>query len=138
MRVPGRIRGSHPSAAQELATYTALERPRPSDYLLYPQKRTGPSARWKREVAGVIWEDRSKPLSSTAMHRWWYRCLENAGVVEQGVAADSPMHESRRRPRGVSAYVRDPLGTHESSVGVVVEGHSRTLAQARVLSPTTE
>jgi integrase len=29
------------------------------------------------------------------MHRWWYRCLANAGVVEHGVTADSPMHESR-------------------------------------------
>ena len=29
------------------------------------------------------------------MHRWWYRCLTNAGVVERGVTADSPMHESR-------------------------------------------
>jgi integrase/recombinase XerD len=80
---------------KELATYTALERPGPSDYLLYPQKRTGRSDRWNREVEGVIWEDRSKPLSSTAMHRWWYRCLANAGVVEHGVTADSPMHESR-------------------------------------------
>jgi integrase len=80
---------------QELAAYIALERPRPSDYLLYPEKRTGRSDRWNREVSGVIWEDRSRPLSSTAMHRWWYRCLTNAGIVERGVTADSPMHESR-------------------------------------------
>jgi integrase len=79
----------------ELAKYMALERPGPSDYLLYPQKRTGRSERWKREVEGVIWEDRSRPLSSTATHRWWYRCLENARIVEHGVTSDSPMHESR-------------------------------------------
>ena len=79
----------------ELAKYLALERPGPSDYLLYPQKRTGRSERWKREVEGVIWEDRARPLSSTAMHRWWYRCLENAGIVGHGVTSNSPMHASR-------------------------------------------
>ena len=45
----------------------AAEKPNPSDYLLYPQKRTGRSERWNREVEGVIWEDRSKPLSATAI-----------------------------------------------------------------------
>jgi integrase len=80
---------------QELAKHVAAEKSNPSDYLLFPQKRTGRSERWNREVEGVIWEDRSKPLSPTAMHRWWYRCLESAGVVAQGVTADSPMHESR-------------------------------------------
>jgi len=79
----------------ELAAYVALEQPHPSEYLLFPQKRTGRSGRWNREREGVIWEDRSKPLSSTAMHRWWYRCLENAGIVAAGVVAGSPMHESR-------------------------------------------
>jgi integrase len=29
------------------------------------------------------------------MHRWWYRCLENAGIVAAGVVAGSPMQESR-------------------------------------------
>jgi hypothetical protein len=33
---------------QELATYTALERPGPSDYLLFRQKGTGRSGRWNR------------------------------------------------------------------------------------------
>ena len=42
---------------QEIAAFMALERPKPSDYLLYPQKRTGHSGRWNREVEGVIWED---------------------------------------------------------------------------------
>ena len=35
---------------QEIAAFMALERPKPSDYLLYPQKRTGHSGRWNREV----------------------------------------------------------------------------------------
>ena len=69
----------------------------------------GRSDRWRREVEGVIWEDPSKPLSSTAMHRWWYRCLQNTGVVERGVTADSPMHESRHTAiTDVSPRRREP------------------------------
>ena len=37
----------------------------------------------------MIWEDRLKPLSSTAMHRWWGRCVERAGFPHR------PMHEMR-------------------------------------------
>jgi integrase len=37
----------------------------------------------------VIWEDRRKQLSSTAMHRWWGKCLERAGIAYR------PMHEAR-------------------------------------------
>ena len=48
----------------------------PLEHLLYPQKR-GPKGT-------VIWEDRRKPLSGPALHRWWYRCLTRAGVVEEG------------------------------------------------------
>ncbi len=55
--------GAGPPLRQELAKYLAAEKPNLSDYLLYPQKRTGRSERWNREVEGVIWEDRSKPLS---------------------------------------------------------------------------
>jgi integrase len=38
---------------------------------------------------GTIWEDRTRPLSSTAMHRWWASCLERAGIAHR------PMHEAR-------------------------------------------
>jgi site-specific recombinase XerC len=72
-----------------LAEYIATERPEPSDFLLYPERRTGASKRWNRTHEGIVWEDRSKPLSATAMHRWWHRCLEVADV------AAHPMHEAR-------------------------------------------
>jgi hypothetical protein len=54
---------------EELARSMATEKPYPSEYLLYPQRRTGRSDRSNRDVEGVIWEDRTKPLSATAMHR---------------------------------------------------------------------
>jgi integrase len=37
-----------------------------------------------------------KPMSDSAgMHRWWYGCLERAGVVPAGVTAGERMHKAR-------------------------------------------
>lgn len=36
-----------------------------------------------------------RAMSSTAMHRWWYKRLEDAGIVPQGVTAGDHMHKAR-------------------------------------------
>jgi integrase/recombinase XerC len=36
-----------------------------------------------------------RPMSSTAMHRWWYRRLEEAGIVPKGETAGERMHKAR-------------------------------------------
>lgn len=36
-----------------------------------------------------------RQMSSTAMHRWWYRQLENAGIVATGETAGERMHKAR-------------------------------------------
>lgn len=59
----------------------------PQEHLLYPQKR-GPKGT-------VIWENRRKPLSGPALHRWWYRCLARAGVVDAGTTHGKKMHGAR-------------------------------------------
>ncbi len=59
----------------------------PAEHLLYPQKR-GPKGT-------VIWENRRKPLSGPALHRWWYRCLTRAGVVDEGTTHGKKMHGAR-------------------------------------------
>ncbi len=59
----------------------------PLEHLLYPQKR-GPKGT-------VIWENRRKPLSAPALHRWWYRCLARAGVVDEGTTHGKKMHGAR-------------------------------------------
>ena len=43
----------------------------------------------------MIWEDRRKPLSGPALHRWWYRCLTRAGVVDEGTTHGKKMHGAR-------------------------------------------
>ncbi|HET6916839.1 MAG TPA: tyrosine-type recombinase/integrase [Acidimicrobiales bacterium] len=70
---------------QEIATL-GLRRD-PVEHLLYPEKR-GPGGR-------LLWEDRRKPLSGPAMHRWWYRCLTRAGVVAEGTTSGKKMHGAR-------------------------------------------
>jgi integrase len=84
----GKIRHT-PIPTEELRQELAeLSRGRdPLEHLLYPQKR-GPKGT-------VIWEDRRKPLSGPALHRWWYRCLARAGVVDEGTTHGKKMHGAR-------------------------------------------
>lgn len=60
--------------------------PGPDEYLLYPEK-IGPE--FYGGPLATIWEDRKRPLSSTAMHRWWVGCMKRAGLAHR------PMHEAR-------------------------------------------
>jgi integrase len=80
----GKIRHT-PIPTEELAELSL--RRDPQEHLLYPQKR-GPKGT-------VIWENRLKGLSGRAMHRWWYRCLARAGVVDQGTTRGKKMHGAR-------------------------------------------
>lgn len=70
--------------------------PEPDYYLLYPEKRT-PDRR-------VYWADPEKQCASNTVHRWWYRMLEQAGLVGHGVRPGLNMHRRRH-------YVRDGVCT---------------------------
>jgi site-specific recombinase XerC len=37
----------------------------------------------------------TRPLSGHGMHDWWYRCLQNAGIVPTGITAGERMHKAR-------------------------------------------
>jgi hypothetical protein len=68
-------------------------RPEPDDYLLYPEKRT-PDRR-------VYWAEPKKPCAYNTVHRWWYRMLEQAGLVGHGFRSGLNMHtvpDTRSRP----------------------------------------
>lgn len=60
--------------------------PTPDEFLLFPEK-IGPE--FYGGPLATIWEDRARPLSSTAMHRWWAGCMRRAGLAHR------PMHEAR-------------------------------------------
>ncbi len=71
-----------------------------AEYLLHPCHRAPVWAKGQRSGVDrapvrVVREDRLKPLSSSAMHRWWYRCLARAGIVEQGTTHGKKMHGAR-------------------------------------------
>jgi integrase/recombinase XerC len=40
-------------------------------------------------------EIHTDPMSDHGMHNWWYRCLTNAGVVDQGTTNGERMHKAR-------------------------------------------
>ena len=60
--------------------------PAPDEFLLFPEK-IGPE--FYGGPLATIWQDRLRPLSSTAMHRWWAGCMKRAGLAHR------PMHEAR-------------------------------------------
>ncbi len=61
----------------------------PNEYLLFPEVK---APRWQKgQVSGedkaeieVVHANRLKPLSSTALHRWWYRCLQRPASSSPG------------------------------------------------------
>lgn len=61
--------------------------PDPDDFLLYPEKRT-PTRR-------VYWADPKKRCAANTVHRWWYRMLEEAGLVSRGTRSGLNMHQAR-------------------------------------------
>jgi integrase/recombinase XerD len=81
----------------------------PEEFLLYPERR-GP--RTDRTI-GINWEDKHRPLSSTAAHRWWAGCLERAGVPHR------PMHEARH-----TAITRFIQRTGNLRLAQVLAGHA--------------
>jgi integrase len=59
---------------------------RPEHYLLCRQKKI-PRAGVRRFP--------SKPMAAHGTHRWWYTCLERAGVVPHGTTSGERMHKAR-------------------------------------------
>lgn len=59
---------------------------KPGDYLLCRQKMI-PRAGLRRFP--------DKPMGDHGLHNWWYRCLENAGVVPAGTTRGEHMHKAR-------------------------------------------
>jgi integrase len=96
-------------------------RPEPDDYLLYPEKRT-PDRR-------VYWAEPKKSCAPNTVHRWWYRMLEQAGLVGHGVRSGLNMHRARhtfatelRRVAGVEA-ASQALGHSDLSTTLGIYGH---------------
>jgi site-specific recombinase XerC len=70
----------------DLERYILDTEAQPNHYLLCAQK-TIPRAGVRRFPA--------KPMGVHGAHLWWYRCLENAGIVPEGTTSGERMHKAR-------------------------------------------
>jgi site-specific recombinase XerD len=120
-RAPRKTAPLLPAHVDELLLDCSRTAPEPDDYLLYPEKRT-PDRR-------VYWADAKKPCASNTVHRWWYRMLEQAGLVGHGVRSGLNMHRARhtfatelRRVAGVEA-ASQALGHSDLSTTLGIYGH---------------
>lgn len=75
-----------PVVRQELARLALEERPAPDHYLLYPERVRNAN---KPSLKGIVRRYPGRPMQPSTMHRWFKRCLRQAGLP------DMPMHELR-------------------------------------------
>jgi integrase/recombinase XerC len=103
--------------------------PEPDDYLLYPTKKVydgrGPEGQQKLAVQAYP----KKRPSPQAVHRWWYRQLQAAGLVGRGVTRGLNMHLARhtfatelRRVAGIDA-ASQALGHADLNTTLGIYGH---------------
>lgn len=74
--------------------------------------------------------DRTKALAVHGLHDWWYRRLEVAGVVAQGVTRGQRMHKSRH---SAAQRVLDVTGNVMAAKELL--GHSSVATTERYLGP---
>src|SRR5262249_8382126 len=94
----------------------------PDDYLLYPERRT---------PTQQLHDMRPKePKAGNGVHRWWYRMLEQAGLVGKGVRSGLNMHRARhtfatdtRKAHRDLRAVQHLLGHPDSSTTARIYGH---------------
>ena len=110
------IKGELVRALNEmLSPIASLERG-PDDFLLCPTR----GGRSRQRVP-------SKPMGKRGAHEWWYRCLQRAGIVEDGVTSGRRMHGARhtyatdliRATNGNMVAVKENLG--HSSIDITVD-----------------
>lgn len=64
----------------------ASRSPLADDYVLYPNGYVGRQ---------LMWVKPGKPMSVGAIHRWWYRILQDAGIVDPEVTSGRRLHLTR-------------------------------------------
>lgn len=118
----------------ELRLYMSVDLPhvgRPpqvDDYLIYPVDRR---AAGKGSEGQIVWGQYGRPkdrISGPALHRWWYRMAEEAGLVAPGSTSGLNMHRARhafaqelRRVAGVEA-ASQALGHSDLSTTLGIYG----------------
>lgn len=119
------MRGRIVLAAEEylLEPLHFLDRqPEPDDFLLYPEKRNPDRL--------VYWADPKKACAMNTVHRWWYRMLEDAGLVGKGMRSGLNMHRARhtfaqdvRRAYPDMGVVQQLLGHSDPATTIALYGN---------------
>jgi integrase len=95
--------------------------PEPDDFLIYPEWRTPDGTVYKAEP--------KQPKKGNGTHRWWYKQLEQAGLVGKNVRSGLNMHQARhtfardvRRAHGDIGAVQHLLGHSDPSTTIALYG----------------
>lgn len=95
--------------------------PGPDDHLLYPEKRT--------QGGRILAAYPKRKMSGPTIHRWWYRRLQDAGLVGVGMTSGLNMHRARhtfatdlRRAADLGA-ASQALGHSDLSTTAAIYGH---------------
>jgi integrase len=113
----------------------------PDSYLLYrrdARKRIVPLDQAteildvpKTGRVGYAWVEsrfHDREINGNSVHRWWYRCLERAGVVEPGTTRGANMH--RGRHTAITEFLRSPHG--DLKLAQLMAGHSSEATTADI------
>lgn len=103
--------------------------PQGDDYLLYPVRRYAAGKGSEGQMTyRYIGQPKKRP-SAQAVHRWWYRIAQRAGLVGPGVTSGLNMHRARhtfaqelRRVAGIDA-ASQALGHADLSTTLGTYGH---------------
>jgi integrase len=103
--------------------------PEPDDYLIYPVRKLTAGKGSEGQPAFRYVADPKKRPGSTLMHRWWYRQLQDAGLVGHDITSGMHMHLARhsfaqelRRIAGIDA-ASQALGHSDLSTTLSIYGH---------------
>jgi integrase/recombinase XerC len=104
-------------------------RPQADDFLLYPVRTLAAGKGPEGQLRQAMVAKPKKRPSPQAVHRWWYRQLQDAGLVGPGVTSGMNMHRARhtfatelRRVAGIDA-ASQALGHSDLSTTLGIYGH---------------
>jgi hypothetical protein len=116
--------------------------PQGDDYLLYPVRRYADGKGTEGQIRVAYRGFPKDRPSPQAVHRWWYRHAQAAGLVGPGVTSGLNMHRARhtfamelRRVAGIDA-ASHALGHSDLSTTLGIYGHRDDSDLERAMEPT--
>ena len=103
--------------------------PEPDDFLVYPSDRRATGYGHDGQHMFAYYGRPKDRISMRAIHRWWYRVCQDAGLVSRGMTSGLNMHQARhlfamelRRVAGIEA-ASQALHHSDLSTTLGIYGH---------------